>query len=96
MEIRVPVLIISENGLGAINRTLLTVEALKKRNMEILGIIFNNLSPRIDTLIAEDNVRIVEALSGVSILGEMPYCPDYRAAFNKFTQIGERVEKCVI
>lgn len=36
-----PVFLVSENYLGSINHTMLTIQALKNRNIEIIGIIFN-------------------------------------------------------
>jgi len=40
----VPVILVSQNYLGSINHTLLTVEALKNRKVELAGIIFNGHS----------------------------------------------------
>lgn len=36
-----PVVLVSKNYLGSINHTLLTIEALKSREIDILGVIFN-------------------------------------------------------
>lgn len=41
MQINLPVILVSNNYLGSINHTLLTIEALKNRKMNLLGIIFN-------------------------------------------------------
>ncbi|HEX5169139.1 MAG TPA: dethiobiotin synthase [Cyclobacteriaceae bacterium] len=41
IHFKCPVILVSDLYLGSINHTLLTVEALKKRNLEIRGIIFN-------------------------------------------------------
>jgi dethiobiotin synthetase len=38
------VILVSENYLGSINHTLLTVEALKKRNIPIKGIVFSGVN----------------------------------------------------
>jgi len=35
------VIVVSKNYLGSINHTILTLEALKQRNIDVLGIIFN-------------------------------------------------------
>jgi dethiobiotin synthetase len=42
-ELKIPVIIVAENKLGAINHTLLTIEALKRRKIKILGIFYNTL-----------------------------------------------------
>ncbi len=39
--LQVPVVLVSQNYLGSINHTLLSTEALQKRNIPIAGIIFN-------------------------------------------------------
>ena len=41
MALKVPVILVSKNYLGSINHTLLSIEALRKRDIPILGIVFN-------------------------------------------------------
>ena len=72
-RLRIPVLLVSENRLGTINHTVLSIEALKSRGIKILGIIFNTLSNNIDNRILRDNPEIVRALTGINILGILPY-----------------------
>ncbi len=71
-ELDLPVLLVAGNKLGAINHTLLTLEALKSRKLEILGIIFNNFEKQ-DRIVLKDNPRIVKKLSGVKVLGIFPW-----------------------
>ncbi len=63
------VIIVSRHYLGSINHTLLTVEALKSRNLTIHGILFSGAEhPTTEAIIAK--------MSGVNILGridEEPY-----------------------
>ena len=40
-QLNIPVIIVSKNYLGSINHTILSIEALQKRNIPIAGIIFN-------------------------------------------------------
>lgn len=40
-HLQLPVVVVTANYLGSINHTLLTVEALKSRNIPVLGLIFN-------------------------------------------------------
>lgn len=63
-ELKLPVLIVAENKLGAINHTLLTVEAIGKRGIKILGIIFNNKCKKANKKILKDNIRIITKLTG--------------------------------
>ena len=59
-ELKLPVLLVSANRLGAINHTLLSLEALRSRKMKILGVVFNNISKNENKLILKDNPRIVK------------------------------------
>lgn len=41
--LKVPVILVSRNYLGSINHTLLSIESLKTRGIEIAGVVFNGL-----------------------------------------------------
>lgn len=63
------VIVVSRHYLGSINHTLLTIELLKARKLEIAGIIFSG-----DEHTSTEN--IIEKMTGVKILGrieEEPY-----------------------
>jgi dethiobiotin synthetase len=68
-ELRLSVLIVVNNRLGAINQALLTIEAIRKREMEIEGLIFNNMDKRADKKILRDNISIIKRISGEKIFG---------------------------
>ena len=63
-ELKIPVLLAAANRLGAINHTLLSIEALKARRMKILGVVFNNIARSENKLILKDNPKIVKKLTG--------------------------------
>lgn len=89
-QLRLPVLVVAANKLGAINHTLLTIEALKARKIDIVGVIFNN-SKDTDKRITVDNPRIVGKLSQVDILGSLPWDSSYDNLYQKFIPIAEKV-----
>ena len=64
---------VAGNKLGAINHTLLTVEALKKRKINILGIVFNNLADGGDKIIMDDNPKIIKRISGERVFGALKF-----------------------
>ena len=64
---KIPVIIVCKTGLGTVNHTLLTIEALRKRKIEILG--FYGFGKR-DTL-GMDNMIYIERYSGIKLLGAM-------------------------
>ncbi|HOW58786.1 MAG TPA: dethiobiotin synthase [Candidatus Omnitrophota bacterium] len=71
-EMGLPILIVSYAGLGAINHTLLTVDAAVIRGLELRGIIFNRVSVTNYSLAELTNPKVIHDLSGVPILGSLP------------------------
>lgn len=65
-------LVIARAGLGTINHTLLTIEALRIRELEPLGFIVTQLLPRADPSRAH-NIAVIEQRSGVPCLGNLPF-----------------------
>ncbi|HOW88431.1 MAG TPA: dethiobiotin synthase [Candidatus Omnitrophota bacterium] len=71
-DMGLPIVIVSHAGLGAINHTLLTVDAAVIRNMEVRGIIFNRVSVTNYSMAELTNPKVIHDLSGVPILGSLP------------------------
>ncbi len=98
-QLNLPVLIIAGNKLGAINHTLLTIEAIRYRRMKTLGIIFNGFQQsevpsryeKGDKIILEDNPKIIKALTGERILGNLPWLKDQDLLYKAFIPIGEEI-----
>ena len=73
-EWNIPLIVISRHYLGSINHTLLTIEALQKRNIPIEGILF----------IGDEHLpteTIIQKLSGVRIMGRIPEVEEVNAEF---------------
>jgi len=68
----VPVVLVARSGLGTINHTLLSVEALRRSGLDVLGIVFNDVPARGPAHIARDNKRTIARLSGLPVLGHLP------------------------
>jgi dethiobiotin synthetase len=62
---RLPVLLVARSGLGTLNHTLLSLEALRRRGLAVLGLVLNG-PPH------ADNPRTLEELGGVPVLLELP------------------------
>lgn len=58
------VILVSRNYLGSINHTLLSMEALKQRGIDVLGIVFNGEN-------YFDNEEIIQHFTHVNVLGEV-------------------------
>ena len=77
--LKLPVLIVFSNELGAINHTLLTIEQCRQHNLEIIGIVGNQIKNKYeDALIIDDNPKIIEKLSGIKVLANVPYFSDIK------------------
>lgn len=61
-----PVLLVARTGLGTINHSLLSIEALRTRNVPIAGIIFSGDAHA-------ENERIVPRLGNVRSFGRVPH-----------------------
>ena len=68
-----PVILCARTGLGTINHTLLSLEALWARKIPIHGIAF--IGPD-----NPDNIRTIEEFSGEKILGHLPHLENLNAA----------------
>jgi dethiobiotin synthetase len=62
---RLPVLLVARSGLGTLNHTLLSLEALRRRGLAVLGLVLNGP-------LHADNPRTLEELGGVPVLLELP------------------------
>ncbi len=89
-ELDLPVLVVAKNQLGAINHTLLTVEALQSRGITISGIIFNGPEHEPDA-ISQDNPQIIQDLTDLRILGTLPWTQDKAALKKAFESIGKAI-----
>ena len=61
-----PVILVCKSSLGTLNHTLLSIEALKQRNIEILGLVVNGEKHL-------DNPRTLVDFSGIPLIAEFPY-----------------------
>ena len=64
-----PVVIVARPGLGTINHTLLTVSALRSKDISIAGIIINFADDRKAGLAEETSFSIIAKISKLPILG---------------------------
>jgi dethiobiotin synthetase len=72
-DLDLPVVIVSRPGLGTINHTLLTIEALKNKGLDISGVIINYSEINRKGLSEKTNPEVIEKLGGVPVLGSVPY-----------------------
>jgi dethiobiotin synthetase len=73
-----PVLVVARAGLGTVNHTALTCEALRARGLAVAGVVLNRLSAASDPS-EPHNPAEIERLTGVPVLASLPFVPE-RAA----------------
>ncbi|MEO6953554.1 MAG: dethiobiotin synthase [Polyangia bacterium] len=69
---RLPVLLVARTGLGTINHTLLTLEALRHRDVRVLGLVFSQSAATAGPEEAE-SVRYLEGAAQAPLLGHIPW-----------------------
>jgi dethiobiotin synthetase len=85
-----PVLIVARAGLGTVNHTALTVEALRARGLSIAGIVMNRTAPEDDPSVRHNATEIAR-LTGIAPAALLPYVADIgaRAAALRSTLAGK-------
>lgn len=73
--LRLPVVVVARPGLGTLNHTLLTLEALHRRGLTVLGVVICGYpaEPGLDAL---TNPSVLARLSPCPLLGVIPHDPE--------------------
>lgn len=89
-DLKAPVIVVCRSSLGTINHSLLTMNTLSDRGLNVVGFVMNGQSN-------PENERIVEHYSGVPRLGSVntldAITPDILDAIWKESGIGDRVQE---
>ncbi|MGL9732873.1 MAG: dethiobiotin synthase [Wolbachia sp.] len=64
-KLAIPIILVAKSTLGTINHTLLSLEALRARNIPILGVILNGL-------LNQDNLEAIEFYGRIQVLASVP------------------------
>ncbi len=72
-DLKAEVIIVARLGLGTINHTLLTINEAQRRKLKIRGLLFCQSKPTRKGLPENTNPQEIEKLSGVRVLGTIPY-----------------------
>jgi len=70
--LKLPVLVVAANRLGAINHLLLTLEHASCRGLRVLGYVLNQVASK-SSLASETNRDALLSLTAVPCVGEIPY-----------------------
>lgn len=72
VEFALPVIVVTDNRLGCINHTLLTIQAIHVAGLKCAGIILNHTSTVEDAAVVT-NRAVLEELAGVPMLAEIAH-----------------------
>jgi len=84
-DFNIPAVVVVASKLGAINHTLLTLEAAAARNITVRGYVLNHVSISNDAATAT-NAELLSRCTDIPCLGEIAYTPPAR---NKSSQVVE-------
>jgi len=70
--LNVPTVVVARAGLGTINHTLLTVNALRSRNVKVAGVVINGYPPDVAGIAEETNPKAIEKFGKVPVLCIVP------------------------
>ncbi len=89
---KLPVLIVARPGLGTVNHSLLSVAYAKSRGLKVLGVVLSYSDGRPEDGSEQTNPSLIEELSGVPVLGVLPYRPPVTTAAAAEGVVGEGLE----
>ncbi len=90
-DLKLPVIIVARPGLGTINHTLLTINALRNKGLRVLGVIINYAEKNRTGLPEKTNPSCIEKLGEVPILGTIPHLGASKRTGSVFRTIAEKI-----
>lgn len=90
-QLEIPAVVVARAGLGTLNHTLLTVEALSARQIEVKAIVLNQTAPGEDASFASNPEVLDAILLDIPILGPVPYMENPVDRFDDFVAASEKI-----
>jgi adenosylmethionine-8-amino-7-oxononanoate aminotransferase len=87
-----PVVLVGRATLGTINHTLLTLEALRKRNIPIAGVVLNKEVSTPGGICELTNPEVIHAFGQVELLGVLPHSPSIQMEQGNIGNLAELTE----
>ncbi|WP_078428572.1 dethiobiotin synthase [Alkalihalobacterium alkalinitrilicum] len=91
-ELQLPVIIVAKAGLGTINHTTLTVQYIQQLELPITGIIMNGFQDS-EKLAQQENVKMIEKMTDIPVIGKLPFVEDLEHRLNDKTFILRLIEQ---
>ncbi|UCD66100.1 MAG: dethiobiotin synthase [Deltaproteobacteria bacterium] len=84
-------LVVARSGLGTLNHTLLTLEALRKREIPVLGVVFSDADTEEDERLVHDNMQTIEEIGLVRVLGRLQRHQENEQAKTAFVPFAQAI-----
>ena len=84
-------LIVARSGLGTLNHTLMTLEALRRRQIHVLGVVLSDAEIPEDERLVQDNMQTIEELGLVRVFGRLRRHHDNDKARREFMPVGHAI-----
>jgi len=84
-------LLVARSGLGTINHTLLTLEALRSRHIPVLGVVFSDPAEQENERVVQDNMQTIEEIGLVRVFGRLQRQQNDEAARSAFLPVGQAI-----
>ena len=85
-RMRLPTIVVGQSSLGGINHALLTLDALRRRNIPVLTLVLNQHRPvrtKAERVQEQSTVSLLRRLAGVPVVGPLLYCPSVKRNWNE-------------
>ncbi len=89
-RLKIPTLLVARSGLGTLNHTLLSLEALRSREIPVLGVLFTD-GPEEAEDIAADNLKTVSEIGLVKVFGRLSWCGSDDELAAAFPPLGQAI-----
>ncbi len=86
-----PVLLVAKSGLGTINHSLLSLAALRERNLVCAGIIFCDEAKGLNEKITADNLKTIAAFGKAEVIGRITRQENDTGMTKEFAPLGENL-----
>ena len=84
-------LVVARSGLGTLNHTLLTLEALRSRDIPVLGVVFSDAEEQEDESLVQDNMRTIEEIGMVQVFGRLLRQQNAEKGRSSFIPVGKAI-----
>jgi dethiobiotin synthetase len=91
-DLDIPVVIVARAGLGTINHTLLTVHALRSKDIDIHSIILNHDRKSAADASTDTNPEVIRELSGIDSVFTLPYMPGIKRGMKTLKKAAGELE----